>query len=81
MKLKGTIPEIPKKNKIVGYAWNIFQDHLDKKTIWYDSQDPEKEKNEEKLWQFSRAEVPKARQADRERIAKILQISEGRAKG
>ena len=72
MKLKGTIPSRPKQHEMVGYAWNLFNDHLDKKTIWYDSQDPEKEKNEAQLFHFSRAKMPDNNKDRLDRLNKIL---------
>ena len=43
-KLAGAIPKAPKEGtETVNYAWALFKDTLDKKTVWYDSRDPEKE--------------------------------------
>lgn len=51
--MQGTVPKMPKKGvEIMNYAWKLFSDDLEKKTIWYDSRDPEKEIQKEKFNHF-----------------------------
>ena len=44
LKLPYVIPKLPKQSTdVMNYAWRLFDQSLDKNTVWYDPRDPEKE--------------------------------------
>jgi hypothetical protein len=45
-------PSFRKDSDVSSYAWKLYSDHLDEKTIYFDVTDPEKKRDKEKYKHF-----------------------------
>lgn len=81
-KLAGSIPKGPKEGtETVNYAWALFRDTLEKKTVWYDSRDPEKEIQNQKYKEFVyKAPLKRVGKLGKNYLAKMMEQNENKNK-